>query len=103
VIELLVLVGLLALVLLAVVAVLFVLHQRRQGTVRAVFMPVTRTTTRPPPLHDPPGRATELMGLPVVTLDTAAAVGEVRDVLFDPHGRAWSPSRFVAVAFSRRR
>ncbi len=29
-------------------------------------------------------RATELMGLPVVTLDTAAAVGEVRDVLFDP-------------------
>jgi len=39
VIELLVLVGLLALVLLAVVAVLLVLHQRRQGTVRAVFMP----------------------------------------------------------------
>jgi uncharacterized protein YrrD len=29
-------------------------------------------------------RATELMGLPVVTLDTAAAIGEVRDVLFDP-------------------
>jgi uncharacterized protein YrrD len=29
-------------------------------------------------------RATELMGLPVVTLDTAVAVGEVRDVLFDP-------------------
>jgi uncharacterized protein YrrD len=29
-------------------------------------------------------RATELMGLPIVTLDTAAAIGEVRDVLFDP-------------------
>ena len=29
-------------------------------------------------------RATELMGLPVVTLDKAAAVGEVRDVFFDP-------------------
>jgi hypothetical protein len=39
VIELLVLVGMLALVLLAVAGVLFVLHQRRQGTVRAVFMP----------------------------------------------------------------
>jgi len=39
VIELLVFAGLVALVLLAVVAVLFVLHQRRQGTVRAVFMP----------------------------------------------------------------
>ena len=36
-------------------------------------------------------RATELMGLTVVTLDRAAAVGEVRDVLFDP-GR----SRVVA-------
>ena len=38
-IELLVLAGLLALALLTVVGVLFVLHQRRQGTVRAVFMP----------------------------------------------------------------
>ena len=38
-IELLVLAGLLALVLLAVIGVLFVLRQRRQGTVRAVFMP----------------------------------------------------------------
>jgi hypothetical protein len=39
VIELLLLAGLVALVLLAGVAALFVLHQRRQGTVRAVFMP----------------------------------------------------------------
>jgi uncharacterized protein YrrD len=37
-------------------------------------------------------RATELMGLPVVTLDTAAALGEVRDVLFDP-----ARSRVVAL------
>lgn len=37
-------------------------------------------------------RATELMGLPVVTLDRAAAVGEIRDVLFDP-----SRSRVVAL------
>jgi len=37
-------------------------------------------------------RATELMGLPVVTLDTAAAIGEVRDVLFDP-----ARSRVVAL------
>ncbi|MDP8903939.1 MAG: PRC-barrel domain-containing protein [Chloroflexota bacterium] len=29
-------------------------------------------------------RAGEVMGLPVVTLDTASAVGEVRDILFDP-------------------
>lgn len=29
-------------------------------------------------------RAHEVMGLPIVTLDTATAVGEVRDVLFDP-------------------
>jgi hypothetical protein len=39
VIELLVLAGLVALVLLAAVGTLFVLHQRRQGTVRAVFVP----------------------------------------------------------------
>ena len=38
-IELFVLVGLVALVLLVVAAVLFGLHQRRQGTVRAVLMP----------------------------------------------------------------
>lgn len=37
-------------------------------------------------------RATELMGLPVVTLDRAAAVGEIRDVLFDP-----TRSRVVAL------
>ena len=37
-------------------------------------------------------RATELMGLPIVTLDTAAAIGEVRDVLFDP-----ARSRVVAL------
>lgn len=37
-------------------------------------------------------RASELMGLPVVTLDTAAALGEVRDVLFDP-----ARSRVVAL------
>ena len=29
-------------------------------------------------------RAHEVMSLPIVTLDTATAVGEVRDVLFDP-------------------
>jgi uncharacterized protein YrrD len=29
-------------------------------------------------------RAAELIGMPVVTLDTATIVGEVRDVLFDP-------------------
>lgn len=29
-------------------------------------------------------RAHEVMGLPVVTLDTGTAIGEVRDVLFDP-------------------
>lgn len=40
-------------------------------------------------------RATELMGLPVVTLDTAAAAGEVRDVLFDP-------ARSRVVAFTVR-
>src|SRR4051812_4137990 len=40
-------------------------------------------------------RATELMGLRVVTLDTAAAVGEVRDVLFDP-------ARSRVVAFTIR-
>lgn len=40
-------------------------------------------------------RATEVIGLPVVTLDTAAAVGEVRDVLFDP-------SRSRVVAFTVR-
>lgn len=40
-------------------------------------------------------RATELMGLPVVTLDTAAAVGETRDVLFDP-------ARSRVVAFTVR-
>jgi cell division protein FtsL len=39
VIELLVLAGLLAVLLLSAVGVLLVLHQRRQGTVRAVFMP----------------------------------------------------------------
>jgi hypothetical protein len=39
VIELLVLVGLMAFVLLATVGVLFALRQRRQGTVRAVLMP----------------------------------------------------------------
>ena len=39
VIELLVLVGLVAFVVLAVVGVLFALRQRRQGTVRAVLMP----------------------------------------------------------------
>ena len=38
-IEVLVLVGLLAFVLLATVGVLFALRQRRQGTVRAVLMP----------------------------------------------------------------
>ena len=38
-IEVLVLAGLVALALLAVVGVLFMLHQRRQGTVRAVFTP----------------------------------------------------------------
>jgi uncharacterized protein YrrD len=32
-------------------------------------------------------RAAEIIGLPVVTLDKATAIGEVRDVLFDP-GRA---------------
>jgi uncharacterized protein YrrD len=37
-------------------------------------------------------RATELMGLTIVTLDTAAAIGEVRDVLFDP-----ARSRVVAL------
>jgi uncharacterized protein YrrD len=37
-------------------------------------------------------RATELMGLPVVTLDKAATVGEVRDVFFDP-----ARSRVVAL------
>jgi uncharacterized protein YrrD len=40
-------------------------------------------------------RATELMGLPVVTLDRAAAIGEVRDVLFDP-------ARSRVVAFTVR-
>ena len=40
-------------------------------------------------------RATEVIGLPVVTLDTAAAVGEVRDVLFDP-------ARSRVVAFTVR-
>ena len=40
-------------------------------------------------------RATELIGLPVVTLDTAAAIGEVRDVLFDPQ-------RSRVVAFTAR-
>jgi uncharacterized protein YrrD len=40
-------------------------------------------------------RATEVIGLPVVTLDTAVAVGEVRDVLFDP-------SRSRVVAFTVR-
>jgi hypothetical protein len=39
VIELLVLVGLMAFVLLAVVGVVFALRQRRQGTVRAVLVP----------------------------------------------------------------
>ena len=39
VIQLLLLSGLLAVGLLLAVAVLFVLHQRRQGTVRAVFRP----------------------------------------------------------------
>jgi uncharacterized protein YrrD len=29
-------------------------------------------------------RAEEVMSLPIVTLDTATAIGEVRDVLFDP-------------------
>ena len=38
-IQLLLVAGLIALGLLLAVAVLFVLHQRRQGTVRAVFMP----------------------------------------------------------------
>lgn len=33
------------------------------------------------------GRATELIGRPVITLDSATALGEIRDVLFDP-GRA---------------
>ena len=40
-------------------------------------------------------RATELMGLPVVTLDTATAPGEIRDVLFDP-------ARARVVAFTVR-
>jgi hypothetical protein len=39
VIEVLLLAGLIALGLLLAVAVLYVLHQRRQGTVRAVFRP----------------------------------------------------------------
>jgi Tfp pilus assembly protein PilW len=39
VIELLLVAGLIALGLLLAIAVLFVLHRRRQGTVRAVFMP----------------------------------------------------------------
>jgi hypothetical protein len=39
VIELLVLAGVVAVVLLTAVGILLVLHQRRQGTVRAVFMP----------------------------------------------------------------
>ena len=38
-IELLVLAGVVAVVLLTAVGILLVLHQRRQGTVRAVFMP----------------------------------------------------------------
>jgi uncharacterized protein YrrD len=40
-------------------------------------------------------RATELMGLPVVALDTADPVGEVRDVLVDP-------ARSKVVAFTVR-
>ena len=38
-IELLVLAGLVAVVLLAAVGLVLALHQRRQGTVRAVFVP----------------------------------------------------------------
>lgn len=47
-IELLLVAGLVALGLLLAVTVLFVLHQRRQGTVRAVFMPRRRSENETP-------------------------------------------------------